>query len=501
MIQYAMISPLFGMMKRIQERMLAEQSNAPNILYQNTYLITALICIIILVFMIIFGLKIANIYTGWAGDVTYFPLIVRGLPFLYATQYSVYIIICENKGNYLSLLEISRVLLHLTFLYLTIFVMNSMKIQITSKVFAIIDIVVNAIFAEVYCFTMLKVIQRKQPITRFTLSMNVLSDLLLPVMFMAMKQCIAHILANLPEHLIPILALILNFAQTESEQKNGMFLAFAFFVTYQQVSASVSKTIHEILLQVFMPNVQMKRYERMTGFMTSGFGIIFIISALINIVLFVVCNQIVTVVFFDIKYNKAEQQFIDGDYSINSFYSIKYLAIEGILRPVQSFVIYSSEITHNVGCYAFVVLVRYIATIGMFLIAYFTNISKSIDFMVLSELSIDICCILPLISQIQHINSIRTKISGQEGFGMIPNNSASLSKHSKKNQEDDLIFDMEQIKPMPLPSLNIGRQQGLLGQSTTSIEPSSQIVEDKQISGSKFTNSDSDLLKFGKFGK
>ncbi|CAL5994932.1 Hypothetical_protein [Hexamita inflata] len=339
----------------------------------------------------------------------------------------------------------------------------------------------------------------KKPMTRFSLSLNTLTDMLLPVLFLALKQCIVHILGNLPEHVIPVLALILNFTQTETEQKNGMFLAFAFFVTYQQISSAVSRTIHAVLLQVFMPNVQMKRYERMTQFMTSGFGIIFAISAVINIVLFVVCNQIVTVVFYDIKYNRADQQFIDGDYSIDSFYSIKYLAIEGIMRPIQSFVVYSSEITHNVGCYAFVVIVRYTATIGMFLIAYFTNVTKSIDYMVLAELSVDICCIMPLISQIQHINNIKIKINTQEGFGMILNNSISQSKHSKKNEED-LVFDMEQIKPMPLPSLNMNRQQGLLGQSTTSIEPSSQLIEDKQIrdSNNKFTNSDSDLLKFAK---
>ncbi|CAL6068170.1 Hypothetical_protein [Hexamita inflata] len=119
--------------------------------------------------------------------------------------------------------------------------------------------------------------------------------------------------------------------------------------------------------------------------------------------------------------------------------------------------------------------------------------------MVLAELSVDICCILPLISQIQHINNIKIKINTQEGFGMILNNSISQSKHSKKNEED-LVFDMEQIKPMPLPSINMNRQQGLLGQSTTSIEPSSQLIEDKQIrdSNNKFTNSDSDLLKFAK---
>ncbi|CAL6003914.1 MatE_and transmembrane domain-containing protein [Hexamita inflata] len=499
LMQYAMISPIYGMMKRIQERMLAEQSNAPNILYQNTYVITGMLCVTIFVFMIIFGQKIANIYTAWAGDVTYFPLIVRGLPYINAIQYAVYIMICENKGNYLSLIEISQVILHLTSLYLAIFVLNSMRIEVTLRSFAIIDIAVNAVFAIVFGWPILKSTKSKKPITRFSLSLNTFRDMLLPVLFLALKQCVVYILGNLPEYVIPVLALILNFTQTETEQKNGMFLAFAFFVTYQQISSAVSRTIHAVLLQVFMPNVQMKRYERMTQFMTSGFGIIFGVSAVINIVLFVVCNQIVTVVFYDLKYNRADQQFIDGEYSIDSFYSIKYLAIEGIIRPIQSFVVYSSEITHNVGCYTFVVIVRYTATIGMFLIAYFTNVTKSIDYMVLAELSVDICCILPLISQIQHINNIKIKINTQEGFGMMLNNSISHSKHSRKNEED-LVFDMEQIKPMPLPSINMNRQQGLLGQSTTSIEPSSQLIEDKQIrdSNNKFTNSDSDLLKFAK---
>ncbi|CAL6064576.1 MatE_and transmembrane domain-containing protein [Hexamita inflata] len=501
LIKLILQSPLYGIMKKVQERLMAEQVFASNILFQHALVLMFLVAIIIVCFMIAFSKSIATSLTGWAGDVVYFPLMVQGMPILLACQYTLYILISENKGNYISLIEIAKTVVHAATLYVTILIMTTMKKAVSLKIFAIIEVVINAVFA-VACLKPL-IFQKTNKISLFSISSSLFKDFKMPIFWVSIKSFLLYMISNLSEYAIPILAFVIIFKQTEAETKNGMFIAFAFFVTYQQISCAVSRAVQGVLLQVFTPNVQMKRYERISALMTGGFGMLFLISVVLNLVLFVICNYMITVVFYDVTYNSAGGEFVEVGYSIDTFYSIKYVAMEGLFRPLQTFVICTSEITQTASSYFYVVVVKYIAVIGMFLISYFTNITKSIDYMVITEATIDICCILPFISLLQHINNVRLKTNDTElyGFGIINNqmnNSSAISKSKHSNQE--LLFNMEEIKPMPLPTINMYRQQGLLGHSTTnSNEQSSQIIEDKtiSISNNKYSDkqSDSDVLK------
>ncbi|CAL6015291.1 MatE_and transmembrane domain-containing protein [Hexamita inflata] len=518
LIKHIVISPIYGVLKKVQERLMAEQGSSANMLYDHIFVIIIALSVIIVCFMIAFSKSIATSLTGWAGDVIYFPLMVQGMPILLACQYTLYILISENKGNYISLIEIAKTVIHAAALYVVIIIMTAQKTAVTLKTFAIIELVINAVFAVACLKPILLFSKGKESITRFSIGFSAFKDFKMPIFWMSTKAFLLYMICNLSEYAIPILAFVIIFKQTETETKNGMFIAFAFFVTYQQISCAVSRAVQGVLLQVFTPNVQMKRYERISALMTGGFGMLFLISVVLNLVLFIICNYMITVVFYDVTYNSAGGEFVEVGYSIDTFYSIKYVAMEGLFRPLQTFVICTSEITQTASSYFYVVVVKYIAVIGMFLISYFTNITKSINYMVITEATVDLCCVLPYINLLQKFNKLRSKMNEMEQTNPINDTKSNRSKtkSSQFQDNDKTEFQIEEIKPMPLPTINLGRQStqhsGFI-QSRNGSEPdiSSQVIPDKsqfsQATGTstqqKSTtsgnqNSSSDLIKFPK---
>ncbi|CAL6058250.1 Hypothetical_protein [Hexamita inflata] len=157
-----------------------------------------------------------------------------------------------------------------------------------------------------------------------------------------------------------------------------------------------------------MPNKLVLRYDRITEISTIGFLIMFGVSALVNIILLVICNSIIVLIFYDLKYSIIEEQFTTQQFSVDLLYQIKYAAIEGILRPFQIMVSVLVQIEQQ-KLNILLIVTKLVLFVAAFLIVYFTYPLQVIIFPILADITFDLCCILPYFRMVRRVKKLRSK--------------------------------------------------------------------------------------------
>ncbi|CAL6015308.1 Hypothetical_protein [Hexamita inflata] len=157
-----------------------------------------------------------------------------------------------------------------------------------------------------------------------------------------------------------------------------------------------------------MPNKLVLRYDRITEISTIGFLIMFGISALINIILLVICNSVIVLIFYDLKYSIIEEQFTTQQFSVDLLNQIKFVAVEGILRPFQIILSVLVQIERK-PLNILLIVTKLVLFIAAFLIVYFTYPLQVIIFPILADITFDLCCILPYFRMVRRVKKMRSK--------------------------------------------------------------------------------------------
>ncbi|CAL6058285.1 MatE_and transmembrane domain-containing protein [Hexamita inflata] len=452
-------SPEYGVLRMVQQRLMAEQKSAANIIFQHVFTVSLILGIIVLCISVAISDRISNYFLSWCSETTYLTLMIQGMPLLLAIQSPYILMTTENQSNYSSFFEMFRSVLVLIVIFITIIVQQVYSIKSDLKTFAIVELIINAIFALVMLFVVTLNNKFSTDISNFKLTLIGLRDQKMGIIWVVVKKSLFHLLISITDVLIPILSIIINLQQQENNIKVGNFVAFSFFVTYQDICNSIAYASKAIILQIFLPNIQMKRYERIAGLMGQGFGYIILLSTIMNIILFVICNQILTIVFYDVKYNELNMIFTESQYSVELFYEIKYVAIEAIFRPLQYYVVQISDITQNGNSMIYIVCIKYISTISLFLISYFTDIMKSMNYMIIAQATIDASAVLPYILLVIKFDKLRAKITELEKIQSVENAVNDLASEQPSKSYREGVQQIEPMKPMPLGSICIGRQE------------------------------------------
>ena len=302
----------------------------------------------------------------------------------------------ENNGNTHNTIKIMRSVFNLVVLMTLLGIVVSTSGTVQLDYFAYVDIAVEAIFVLITLYITVDGLKPAEvSISRFVLGKDNLRMLKMGVFGVVAEKMALHFLIFIPEllnHILP-LANIFNF--TQMEDRTSTFAAFAAYETFEPICTAVSQAMKTTLIQILTPNNQMKRYERVTAVILSGFLLEFTVNAIINIALYCAISSIIPSLYFDTTYNMQGSIFTNSHFDPTRLSSVANVAIEGITRPIYSFVMVTANICQMKDLLGFAVAIKYIAVIVSYIITYYLDTQEVIDELFWPNLTVDLACILP----------------------------------------------------------------------------------------------------------
>ncbi|CAL6015279.1 Hypothetical_protein [Hexamita inflata] len=159
-----------------------------------------------------------------------------------------------------------------------------------------------------------------------------------------------------------------------------------------------------------------------------------------------ICSKLITAVFNDVYYSINEQQFINNFYSVKYFSYIKYISTEAVLKVIQCFTTSYFDASANISVQSYLLFVKALCTVGVFILNFYVNLVDPILQIIVSQGTIDICCILPYmvilfyLNKVQSFNSIKDveeqRTSTEKQDTVLNQNRNS---HSSQRQHDSSI--------------------------------------------------------------
>ncbi|CAL6015296.1 MatE_and transmembrane domain-containing protein [Hexamita inflata] len=406
LMKHIIQTPILCSNKYIQDRIVAEQWVVADIIYQHSVTITVILGIIIFTFMMVFGTKLSSI--GVIGsDTEYFPIMIKGMPLLFSAQSLLLVLITENNQHVLNMFEITRSATHILILYFVLVVLKTNNSTITFSLFAYIDLIRNCLFSLV-CLYMLTRKHKKQQITQFSIRFRNFKPLQFPIIKTVIKWMFVYYLYTSWTNISIILALYLNSKEFDAHVIQGNYLALIFIFSFQDISQSIYKATESALHQIIMPNISMKKFDRVYKFMVQGFLMLFTVQIIVNIILLILCNKIITIIFYDVSYEAKVGLFTNSQYSTMSYYYIKYICVESMLKMFKMFVLCIAKAMSTLNIHLMLLFCQITVTIGVFLVNYFSRNIMPIQQYLATHIAIDICFMMPyyvLLLKIRHLSN------------------------------------------------------------------------------------------------
>ncbi|CAL6058266.1 MatE_and transmembrane domain-containing protein [Hexamita inflata] len=398
-------TPILSSNKYIQDRIVAEQWVAADIIYQHAVTITIIFGIIIFIFMMVFGTKLSTI--GFVStDVEYFPVMIKGMPLLFSIQSLIQVLVTENNQHILNLFEISRSITHILILYIVLLILKTKGLTISFSLFAYIDLARNCL-CSVICIYMLTRRHKKQQITQFSIRFKNFKPLQFPIIKTVLKWMFVYYLYTSWTNVSIILSLYLNSKEFDLNVVQGNYLALIFIFSFQDISQSIYKATESALHQIIMPNISMKKFDRVYKFMVQGFITLFTIHIILNIILLIICNKIITMIFYDVSYEVNAGLFTNSQYSIMSYYYIKFICVESMLKLFKMFVLCVAKAMSTLNIHLMSLFCQITITIGVFFVNYLSGNIMPIQQYLATHIAIDICFMMPyyvLLLKIRHLS-------------------------------------------------------------------------------------------------
>ncbi|CAL6064600.1 Hypothetical_protein [Hexamita inflata] len=184
-----------------------------------------------------------------------------------------------------------------------------------------------------------------------------------------------------------------------------------------------------------------------------------------------ICSKLITAVFNDVYYNINEQQFINSFYSVKYFSYIKYISTEAVLKVMQCFTTSYFDASANISVQSYLLFVKVLCTVGVFILNFYINLVDPILQIIVSQGTIDICCILPYmvilfyLNKVQSFNNIKDieeqRMSTEKQDTTINQNRSSRSSQ-KLNQNNSKQQNASQSSIGSTFKLHINQPQSII---------------------------------------
>ncbi|CAL5991424.1 MatE_and transmembrane domain-containing protein [Hexamita inflata] len=465
-IEFIVNSPINGVQKAAHQRLFSEQYTSGVQLFIHSIVISLVFGVFISIAM---WVAVNNIQDKVLTQVTYtgnyFKIMLKVIPIMLPlSKASFQILNADNNIIKKAFMEITFNILQLIFVYVSFVVLSAYGISIKLEYMAWSAVAVNAIFVVVALlfFTL-------GQNTRFKITVQSLQEFKVKAIWIAIKSTSAYIFFNGTHILILLYCFSLLFsAKTDFEP---LILTLGLYLYFQQISGSFSESLRASLVQVLMPNAQMKRYDRITTILGMDFIYLFLTNAFILALLLVSLNSLLQFVYSDLKFDLLDATFT---WSSSTIYLkwVELAIIESIFRPFQVIALVSASVLKYNDCSLLLIILKILCSTAQFLTVLLSvNIENCISFIFTVEVTFDAISVLPYLIILVRMHRNRTTVAEIQGMTIDEHKLDAVSERQSAPALDQFI-------PLPQPGMSFLLQQTLVDQlsknnSSTMVETSS----------------------------
>ncbi|CAL6055536.1 MatE_and transmembrane domain-containing protein [Hexamita inflata] len=420
----------------VQRRFLAEQFKASQVIFEHAIIIGYVFGIVISLTLGLLNEQIDTKFTKWLDTQQYLKIMLKVMPIL-STIYNVPLpgMVAENRSDIVAFISIAKELISTIAVYMMCTICKGSNKTISMNSFAIIEIVITSVFIIVVYY----ILAKADSSSRFSLTFSSFKDLKMTVLIEVLLKTCNYMVSYITDNILPLLALISLQLSTGLERLGGI-LSLGIMLQFQQFCVCVAQSVESVVIQVSIPNNQLKRFDRMSTLLKQGMLQFLVISIVINLIMYVSFNQLLTMVYQDLSYSSLTHKFNNQNYSTDALYSAKLIAIESMLRPLYQFVTSMSFVCGYKIITVFLIILKSIIHIIMIIICFTIKTMNELDLIIYAMLFIDILCVYPYIFLSMRFKKLRGHM--QEIDQLVNDNNQDLETETTINM-------IEPIQQMP----------------------------------------------------
>ncbi|CAL5996178.1 MatE_and transmembrane domain-containing protein [Hexamita inflata] len=436
-IKYIINSSIVGLQMFIQQRILAEQYTAANLIFQHSLIISFVLSVLLSIFMWIFSSQIqSKLLTSSTSN--YLVYVLSGNTILYSfSSASFHILHTENATTLKAAIDLCKQIIKLLIIYIYLLIIQAYDKTRSLELFAISEIITNVLFCAISLAFFYE--KRKSRQTYYKIGFSYIRSIKFPVFVKIMSYQLKYLLTNSHESIMMILVIVILTQQKEAV-KESYALAVCLFILFQNGCNSLSDSLQFSIPNLFQSNLQMKRYDRLQALTVQNLLSFVGINAVVNLIMFFQMYYCFDYIYVGLKYDNISQGFVSAEYKTTVFKSISYLAIEAIFRPIQTYVFSVTPLFKYKDIQIIMNVLKYALVISIFFSVLSDN-TNIIEYMVAVNFAMDICALFCYVLIIFRMNRNRmTSTESEQLSGRHHDDQKNKKKKEEVEEDDDMTI-------------------------------------------------------------